>query len=454
MNSHEQIAAKKRRIARRHGNKIDYWGGFQKSSPTCPAALFLLGGAGMLNLSAPLAVLWDESHLWGLLLIRALRAMDAPFTLIRAAEVRSGRLEALKPSALIVPGGWARLKSEALGDAGRSAIRNHVRGGGTYVGFCGGAGLALGSEAGTPCLDLCSWSRKPASRRLPNFSGHLVCAVRDGDNVVHEANLPVWWPSQFAPDENQDLDVVASYQRPGPDFWSADLEWSGIARDEIAEWEELYGINLDPERLRDEPCIVRGEYGLGTFVLSYAHLETPDSPEANALLCRLLGRQAGTTVPAWNLRLEEPLWDDESLQAMQAELNGLIGFGQSHFLLSWRAPWLLGWRRGVPGSALNFLLAMVWQARHTHSPRTAQDYWTARSEACLKRCREFCRRAGKYLLAERRILATSPSSPEASASPELQRNKQELFGKFPGYGGLYGELLGTLDELLWLQLSA
>ena len=52
-----------------------------------------------------------------------------------------------------------------------------------------------------------------------------------------------------------------------------------------------------------------------------------------------------------------------------------------------------------------------------------------------------------------RILAISPSSPEASASPSLQRHKQELFGKFPGYGGLYGEILRTLDELLWLQLS-
>ena len=454
MNSHEQISAKKRRIARRHGNKFDYWGACQKSSPTCPSDLFLLGGEAMQNQSAPLTVLWDESHLWALLLIRALRALNAPFTLVKAHEVRSGCLEALQPSVLIVPGGWARLKSEALGNTGRDAIRAHVRDGGTYIGFCGGAGLALCSESGMSCLDLCTWSRKPASQRLPNFSGHLRCAVPGQDGPAREAKLPVWWPSQFAPDENHPLDVIASYQRPDTDFWSADLEWSDIAPGEVGQWEELYGINLDPERLRDEPCIVRGQYGRGSFILSYAHLETPDSPQANALLCSLLGLEKGTTVPTWDLRREEPRWDDDALRAIHTELNNLIDFGQSHFLISWRAPWLLGWRRGVPGSPLNFLLAMIWQARHTKTSEAASEYWAHHNDACLERCREFCRRVREYLLAERRILATAPSSPEASASPELQRNKQELFGKFPGYGGLYGEILGSLDELLWLQLSA
>jgi hypothetical protein len=408
----------------------------------------------MQNQSAPLAVLWDESHLWALLLIRALRALEAPFNLVKAHEVVAGRLEALDPSVLIVPGGWARLKSKALGNTGRNAIRGLVNDGGTYVGFCGGAGLALCSESGMPCLDLCTWSRKPASQRLPNFRGHLRCAVPGRDGDAREADLPVWWPSQFAPDKGRPLDVVASYQAPGEDFWSADLEWSDIAPGEVGQWEELYGINLDPERLRGEPCIVRGQYGRGSFILSYAHLETPDSPQANALLCRILGLETVATVPTWNLRSDAPLWDDDALRAIHAELNSLIDFGQSHFLLSWRAPWLLGWRRGVPGSPLNFLLAMIWQARHTKASEAATDYWSGRRDACLELFREFCRRVKKYLLAERRILATAPSSPEASASPELQRNKQELFGKFPGYGGLYGEILGTLDELLWLQFSA
>lgn len=398
-----------------------------------------------------LAVMWDESHLWGLLLHHALKAMRAPFVLLRAGDIRAGRLGPLAPSALVMPGGWARLKSVALGEDGRGEIRAYVERGGTYLGFCGGAGLALDSEGGTPCLDLCSWSRKAASRRLPNFSGHLRCTVREGPKC-YEAALPVWWPSQFEPDAKCPLEVVASYDGPAADFWAADLEWSGIAPPEVRQWEALYGINLDPRRLRGEPCIVRGRFGRGSFVLSYAHLETPDSPQANALLARLLGLDRGAAVPPWDLSREAPRWPDPVLDAMRRELAGLIAFGQGHFLLSWRTPWLLGWRRGVPGSPLNFLLAMVWQARHAEPTPEAAAHWAAHGASCLDLCREFCARARQYLLEERRILATAPSSPESSASPSLQKSKQELFGKFPGYGGLYGEILQTLDELLWLQL--
>jgi hypothetical protein len=139
---------------------------------------------------------------------------------------------------------------------------------------------------------------------------------------------------------------------------------------------------------------------------------------------------------------------------VHASLAGLVSFGQSHFLLFWRNPWLLGWRRGVPGSPINFLLAMTWQARHNPTSPHAKDYWAGHGAKCRELCRDFCAQTRDYLLQERRILAISPSSPEASASPGLQRRKQELFGKFPGYGGLYGELLHSLDELLWLQISA
>ena len=167
----------------------------------------------------------------------------------------------------------------------------------------------------------------------------------------------------------------------------------------------------------------------------------------------MLGLDGTRAVPAWDLGVEAPLWDDPNLAAMQAGLLGLVGFGQSHFLLFWRTPWLLGWRRGVPGSPINFLLAMTWQARHAEVTGRAREYWARHGARCLGLCLEFCARTRTYLLQERRILATSPSSPEASASPGLQRSKVELFGKFPGYGGLYGEILRTLDELLWRQFS-
>jgi hypothetical protein len=399
----------------------------------------------------PLALLWDESHLWGLLLRHALKALRAPVTMLKAEHVRAGALRDLRPSTLLVPGGWAKLKSLALGREGREEIRNHVREGGAYLGFCGGAGLALNSERSAPFLGLCDWSRKPASQRLPNFSGHMHCTVNENGGR-YEAALPVWWPSQFLPGKTP-LEVLARYEGPGPDFWAADLDWSGVTSSEVGQWEKLYGINLDPERLHHEPCIVRGVYGQGSFVLSYAHLETPSSPQANALLSRLLGLGDQLTVPVWDLGQEAPLWDDKTLRTLHEGLLSLVAFGQNHFLLFWRTPWLLGWRRGVPGSPINFLLAMAWQARHSHASTRAKDYWADHGARCCEQCLDFCLQTQDYLLQERRILATSPSSPEASASPNLQRRKLELFGKFPGYGGLYGEILHTLDELLWLQFS-
>jgi hypothetical protein len=65
----------------------------------------------------------------------------------------------------------------------------------------------------------------------------------------------------------------------------------------------------------------------------------------------------------------------------------------------------------------------------------------------------FTDRVTPYLVKERQVMATGVSSPEASSCPELQREKEELFGKFPGYGGLYGELLRGLDQLLWTQFT-
>ncbi|GAB1410333.1 BPL-N domain-containing protein [Desulfovibrionales bacterium] len=398
------------------------------------------------------AVLWDESHLWGILVCRALDALQVPYILLRAEEIAAGALSRLQAPTLLVPGGWARLKSQVLGESGRLAIRTYIEHGGNYLGFCGGAGLGLASDGSGKFLDLCSWSRKPAKVRLPNFSGHLHCTLH-GTGAAQSAALPVWWPSQFAPDPAQPLEVLARYSHPGTDFWSADILWSDVAQHEVSAWEALYGINLNPDLLRGEPCIVRGHLGQGSFVLSYPHLETPDSAQANTLLAHFLGQNQSAQVPVWDLRQHNPVWINDQLAAIHALLLETINFGEQHFLLSWRTPWLLGWRRGVPGSALTFLLAMSWQAQHLPSTDTAQNYWAEHGPACRALCQNFCAQTKEYLLVERRILATTPSSPEASACPALHQRKKALFGAFPGYGGTYGSLVRILDELLWLLLS-
>ncbi|MFQ8890615.1 MAG: BPL-N domain-containing protein [Bilophila wadsworthia] len=95
-----------------------------------------------------IAIFWDASQLWGLLVWRAAEAFGLPYRLVKAKEIAQGALSD-KTSLLIVPGGTARHKSAALGEKGREAVRAWVRGGGRYVGFCGGAGLGL-SDAADP----------------------------------------------------------------------------------------------------------------------------------------------------------------------------------------------------------------------------------------------------------------------------------------------------------------
>ena len=93
-----------------------------------------------------IAIFWDASQLWGLLVWRAAEAFGLPYRLVKAKEIAQGALSD-KTSLLLVPGGTARHKSAALGEKGREAVRAWVRGGGRYVGFCGGAGLGLSDAA-------------------------------------------------------------------------------------------------------------------------------------------------------------------------------------------------------------------------------------------------------------------------------------------------------------------
>lgn len=116
----------------------------------------------------------------------------------------------------------------------------------------------------------------------------------------------------------------------------------------------MYGISLLPEFLQDRPAVISGESGKGRFILSYPHLETPASPQANLWLSHILDYMLGQEpqqrppLPAWELA-ETPLkWNDPDLISVRNSMEKIIATGQGHFLLFWRNPWLQGWRRGIP----------------------------------------------------------------------------------------------------------
>ncbi len=413
--------------------------------------------------SESVAILWDESLLWGIMLFRALTSLGIPFSLLRAAEVESRLLGPKRPKVLMVPGGFASRKARALGPKGIQAVRAFVRQGGLYVGFCGGAGLALSSQAEPRGLGLCSWKRKPMRDRLPNFSGHIGLSLTSEKAISLQASpttiqAPAWWPSQFQPSQGQNVRVLARYGQPGSDFWVADLPAEDMTREDLIWWEQVYGINLNPELIADDPCVIQGSFGQGRFLLSYVHLESPNSWQANQWLVQLLASYLEETlqnwkVPEWRLHQVYPVWHDSVLESIRSLLDEVIAQGQSHFLLCWRSPWLLGWKRGIPGFALNTLLAMVSQIMELPPSERSVSLLRQRAAAIRSLFEQFQDCMSTYLAEERKLSLCRKGAPASNGSDELQSLRKDLVGPFPGQGGLYGQLAKELDQLLWAQLQ-
>ncbi|ADU61760.1 MAG: biotin--protein ligase [Pseudodesulfovibrio sp.] len=415
-------------------------------------------------------IYWDESHFWGLLAARALEAWGIPHRLVRGSEIADGVLAGKcgeAPRLLIVPGGRAKGKADRLGVRGMDAICEFVHDGGAYLGFCGGAGLALTGPYG---LGLSPWTRKGYTNRLHHFlSGHVHVSLNQTDplvppDLIREGTgesadkgpmLPVWWPGRFDP-VDASVTVLARYGRPGPDFWVADLNLSTLPQGTMADWENLYGIHLDPDFMEGTPCVTANDFGAGRVILSYAHLETPASPHANRWLAHILdhvlggdhGQSCGP-VPAWDVAARPVVWDDPALMAARRAMEATIATGTSHFLLFWRTPWLLGWRRGIPGAGINTLYSFICEAM-AHEPDNATlAYWRGQAAGFGTLVGLLASGLSGYLLAERLSMTMFHSASDAVSVHGLREQRRALFGLPPEPGGIYADLAATLEELCW-----
>jgi hypothetical protein len=407
-------------------------------------------------------ILWDESHFWGLLIRRALSSWQIDHRLVRGHEIAQGLLASNPPKLLIVPGGWARGKARSLGESGISAIKRFVAEGGSYLGFCGGAGLGLSSKEG---LSLTSWKRKGFDNRLHHFlSGHINVSLKIEHPLVPEslgesALLPVWWPGQFAPADDK-TEALGRYHTPGPDFWVADLCLSALPEGTLSDWENLYGIKLLPDFLESRPAIVHGNYGKGSYVLSYLHLETPASHQANRWLSHLLDRLRNISpvkrknVPAWELSTTPVNWPDENLYKAKRTIEKIIATGENNFLLFWRNPWLLGWRRGIPGAALNSLYALICEIMSCEPHPEAIMYWSRKQDEFCSVLKLFDEGVTGYLLSERFAMTMQNLAPESVFPRGIKEQRNALFGPPPGAGGIHARLQHILEELAYITFSA
>ncbi|MFV0422261.1 BPL-N domain-containing protein [Oleidesulfovibrio sp.] len=405
-------------------------------------------------------ILWDASYIWGLLAWRTAQSLSLPYRLVRGEEIAQGLLSGKPPALLLVPGGNARMKSVALGDAGMQAIRDYVEQGGAYLGFCGGAGLGLSGSEG---LGLCPWGRAKFTDRMQHFvSGHIQANVQASHDLVpqsigKEPPVPIWWPGRFAPEETGDVEVLATYTTPCDDFWVADLPLDTLPPGTFSEWESLYDIRLRPTFLEAQPCILSGRYGKGRYVLSYTHLETPDSPVANQWLLHIIKSLSGveapkSNVPSWDLENQPAVWQDGDLIRARAIFDDIVTIGRNHCLFFKRNSWLIGWRSGIPGANLNNLYSAIVTAVSTHPTVESKAYWQNHHSEFMRKLELFHEGVKGYLLAERLAMTLSKTFPETVSRESLRNQRAALFGPPMDSGGLYQELLDTLDELLYLQL--
>ncbi|MDR3570190.1 MAG: BPL-N domain-containing protein [Syntrophobacteraceae bacterium] len=421
----------------------------------------------------PVAILWTHSLVWGLLCLDALSVLGIPFRLLSASDVCEGRLEAFR--VLIVPGGWAAHKACALGDTGRARIARFIDEGGSYLGFCGGAGLALSSP---PALNLVPIKRMPLSRRLPSASGRVyVCGMPSHsawENIPDQIPVSIWWPSQFLVPTGCEALRLASYtRRQGEDFQVADLRVRDLgAAVGWAELERVYGINLDPARIYGEPAIIEVRRGKGALILSYAHLETPGDSWGNRLLVNILqyldntspgprGRAAAITFgkSKGGFFLNDLLAGGDPGENRTASLCGvfgakraareLIAFGQANLLWDWRKPWLLNWRRGIRGFEYGALfVCLACMAELERRSRQVGGGPVEGVERLEQMTLKFCGLARRLLFEEKLISETTTLSKIGKVNETVDSLRVTLFGEKMNHGGLCAALFDLIDRML------
>jgi Biotin-protein ligase, N terminal len=397
------------------------------------------------------ALLWDESFLWGVIACKALEKASLPFQIIRSGYIRDGRLD--RHPFLFVPGGWSSNKMKALGEDGAEAVRVYVRRGGGYLGFCGGAGLA--TNDGIRLLDV---RRRPTRQRVPSFSGRIRLDMKNHGiwNGVTEPVFHAWWPPQFDGCEETVM-VLARYEKAMPDSFSSDLNVGDILS--VGDWrrhEEVYGINLDPERLAGEPAVVSGESGAGKVILSLVHFDTPGDESGANVLRNLWEYLSGIRIaPERQAHKEETQGQPAPALALELEaaVSDLIELGVRNFIWFWRNRYLLQWRRGVRGLEYCTLLVMVREMveclGRTALPGIDRDLRNLRDELI-----PFLHDAKTLLIMERIALQNGHITYDLCDDPQLQKKRERLFSSSKSYGGRFKEIIDMIDDILYRLLKA
>lgn len=394
------------------------------------------------------ALFWDESYLWGIMTYKSLKEIGISFDILTRKELSKNLNN--KYNILVVPGGWASNKKTVLGDEGISVIRDFVYRGGSYLGLCGGAGLAT-SEG----IDLLDIKRVPSSERVPSMSGRVKVTL--SRHVIWEGiKEPVfylWWPSQFYID-NPNINTIASYENVLDDAFSSDFNISNVR--EYGDWqfiEKIYGINLNPDRLIGSSLVVEGGFGNGKVLLSLLHFDTPNDTNGQKVMKNIF-----IYLSNGNLKFcKENEINEKGLivhkvhpliEEIQDSIEGLIDFGIHNFLWFWRHEMILGWRRGIRGFECCNLYIMVKELCRVFNrlTRQNQDFYLEAIREIRDTLRPFIESLKELLFLERVELQRSQLTSLMTQNPHIDDKRAQLFSKSKSYGGKYKELIMLIDN--------
>ena len=214
------------------------------------------------------------------------------------------------------------------------------------------------------------------------------------------------------------------------------------------ELEEIYGINLNPKRLKNEPAVIEGTFGKGRVILSLIHFDTPDDENGAKVLRNLWNHLAGkqsavnSQRSAKNSKLlihsnimsnnyrdlvipacpESFLGKDSrqagvtekeksSLDELESAVTDLISLGIRNFLWFWRNPMLLQWRRGVRGLEYCTLYVMVKELSALSGQLSGRD--KEKLQRVKKLLMPFTKKAKQLLILERHAMQKGHITPLA-----------------------------------------
>lgn len=392
-------------------------------------------------MNTPPALLWDDSLLWGVMAVHALSKAGLPFELITSKDIREGKLRD-RPF-LFVPGGWASNKGESLGQEGRDAIRSFVKEGGSYLGICGGAGLA--TEAG---LGLLAIKRKPTQKRLPSFSGRIRFKLYP--HPIWEGLKPpyefyAWYPSQLSWEDG----VIARFLEPSKDSFTSDLCVGDMKDQPWKELEKAYGINLNPEILKDEPAAIEGTFEKGKVLLSLVHWDTPFDKKGLMVL-KNIWRYLKGPLDSISKKVSPNQKTNKDLNSLFKSVKEIISLGERNLLWYWRNPYLLLWRRGIRGLEYSTLYTMLKEIALHGQEIHLDAFGKERFIRFKENLNRFLEMAKWLLVLERVLFTKGVVSWDFTPDPEVNRLRKELFGTKRSHGGLFKELARDMEELLFI----